>query len=209
MVLVKLLKSDVELKDGQSVIPAEDIAKISDINSLREELIKEADQLKEDLKNKAAEEEKKAVEKGYQEGLEKWGKQLFDLEEEVTKIKQEHEKTVVDLSLIIAKKIVQHDIKVSKKTLNEMVTASLETVKQDADILIYCNEKDYEKIAASKASFMEIFEKLNTLTIQVKDDVDEGGYIIKTERGIINNAQFDRLWETLEKNIKRMIADDK
>ena len=43
----------------------------------------------------------------------------------------------------------------------------------------------------------KIFERLENLSIQERDDIEPGGCIIETEAGIIN-AQLENQWRSLE-----------
>jgi type III secretion protein L len=48
-----------------------------------------------------------------------------------------------------------------------------------------------------KQEIKKIFEHLQSLSIQERDDVEPGGCIIETEAGIIN-AQLENQWRALE-----------
>jgi type III secretion protein L len=56
---------------------------------------------------------------------------------------------------------------------------------------------DLVELEKSKSKIKKMFEHLESLSLQERDDIEPGGCMIETEAGIIN-AQLENQWRALE-----------
>jgi type III secretion protein L len=78
----------------------------------------------------------------------------------------------------------------------------LPPLKQSHRIAIFVNKVDKEILEENKGDLKEIFEQLQFLKIQERDDIQPGGCVIETESGIIN-ASVENQWKALEAAFKK------
>ena len=157
--------------------------------------------LTEELKKKTAieaeEEKKSGFEQGYQEGLESFNKHLFALDRELQELRAEIQKKLLPLTLSAARKIIGEELKIHPDRIVDIVLNSLKPVTQHKKIIIYVNKSDLDILEQERPKIKDIFEHLQSLSIQERDDIEPGGCIIETEAGIIN-AQLENQWRALE-----------
>lgn len=119
------------------------------------------------------------------------------IEKEIQRARKEFEEAILAAAMAAAKKFVGRELEQNPSTLVEIVAKSLKAVSQHKKIIIYCSKKDFELLDAARPDLKKLFEQLESLTVAVKEGID--GYIIETERGIINHGNLEELWNALEK----------
>lgn len=190
MKLLALLTSEVHLAPNQKILPAKEfttLLKAADVlKKVKQEAEEEAERLKEE-----------SIEAGFQKGLEKWNHQLAAINQELHELRAETQKKILPLALKAARKILGEELKLHPDRIVDIVLTSLKPVTQHKKITIYVNKEDLAMIEKSKAKIRKIFEHLETLSIQERDDIERGGCMIETEVGIIN-AQLENQWRALE-----------
>ncbi len=130
---------------------------------------------------------------------------MAELEAEMANVNRATEKMIIPVALKAARKIVGREIELSEKAIVDIVATKLKAVKQSKQVIVYVCPQDLNKLEANRKELVQVFEKLETLSIRPSDDVKPGGCIIETEAGIIN-AQLEKQWEILEKCLS--IDDD-
>lgn len=163
-------------------------------NRYRQEVAKEGETLKEE-----------AQKRGFEEGLARFNEQIAFLEKEIGRAYDEVAKKALPIALQAAKKIVGREMTLNEATIADIVKSSLRAVAEHKRITIYCNKEDREKIEAHKEEMKGIFERLESLVVQEREDVLPGGCIIETEAGIIN-AQWENQWQALENAFKQILG---
>jgi type III secretion protein L len=106
-----------------------------------------------------------------------------------------------------AKRIVGREIELSEDTIADIVANSLKSVSQHKKVTIYVNRKSKDILERHRQRLKDVFEQLEILSIQEREDVADGGCIIETEKGIIN-ARIEALWEILEKALRGLIKHE-
>lgn len=194
MSFLDLINKEVRLAPGKKILPKAEFAT----------LIKAGDLLKK-AKKEMAEEAKRTKEEaekeGFQKGLEKWNHQLVAINAELKELREETQKKILPLALKAARKILGEELKLHPDRIVDIVLTSLKPVTQHKKIVIYVNKDELALIEKNKAKVRKIFEHLESLSIQERDDIEPGGCMIETEAGIIN-AQLENQWLALEAAFK-------
>ena len=196
---------EVRMAPNQKRIPATEFSLIQEAASILEEVKVETEAFEEKTKAEAEEQKEEGYKKGHQEGLESLNKHLFALDEELKQLRHEIQKKMLPLTLSAARKILGEELKLHPERVVDIVLNSLKPVTQHKKIIIYVNKADLAALEAGKPKLKQIFEHLQSLSIQERDDVEQGGCIIETEAGIIN-AQLENQWRALESAFESFIG---
>ena len=188
---------EVRIAPGQKSIPAEEFSILQSAAEILARIEEETEELKKKTAIEAEEEKKSGFEQGYQEGLESFNKHLFALDRELQELRAEIQKKLLPLTLSAARKIIGEELKIHPDRIVDIVLNSLKPVTQHKKIIIYVNKSDLDILEQERPKIKDIFEHLQSLSIQERDDIEPGGCIIETEAGIIN-AQLENQWRALE-----------
>lgn len=197
-----LYQGDIHIATDQKVIPAEQFSLLLNGKEVLEKSVEDAEKYKAEVAKECEQLKEKAKEDGYNEGLALFNQHLMQFDKELKKIRHEMQKTVLPLALKAAKKIVSKELELHPQTIVDIVLQALSPVKQNHKIRIYVNKADKEALESEKGKIKEIFEHLQSLSIQERADVTPGGCIIETESGIIN-ASIENQWRALESAFER------
>lgn len=197
-----LYQGDIHLAADQKVIPAKDFSTLLSSQEVLEKAQQDAVEYKAQVEKECEELKKKAQEEGFNEGLAEFNNHLLQFEKELRKIRHETQKSILPIALKAAKKIVSKELELHPETIVDIVLQALAPVKQNHRIKIYVNKADKDTLEAEKPKIKEIFESLQSLSIQERSDVNPGGCIIETESGIIN-ASIENQWRALESAFER------
>jgi flagellar assembly protein FliH len=206
----------------------------ADAQKLREEAQQEAGAILEEAKAKAAAIENEAQKKvaqlendarsrGYEEGKEEGFKRG---EEEVKRLidrlhvilnaaidkRQEiidhTEGQLIDLVLLIARKVVKLLSEAEKGIVVENVKQALSKVKGETEIIIKVNTRDLDIATKHKKEFIAAVESLKNVRIEEDSRVDPGGCIIETSFGSID-ARIQRQLGIIEERIRELLPINK
>ncbi|MBU6383019.1 MAG: HrpE/YscL family type III secretion apparatus protein [Verrucomicrobia bacterium] len=188
---------EVRLAPGTKIVPAQEFETLESASDIlntvkaesyayRQEVVKESEQIKAE-----------AFQEGFQEGLISLNKHLFALDAELKVLREEVQKNILPLALKAAKKIIGDELKLHPERIVDVVLTSLKPVTQHRKIIIYVNKADLDYLETSKQKIKNIFEHLESLSIQERGDIEPGGCMIETEAGIIN-AQLENQWRAME-----------
>ncbi|MBX9924392.1 MAG: HrpE/YscL family type III secretion apparatus protein [Rhabdochlamydiaceae bacterium] len=192
-----LFSGDLHLSSTEKIIPSKEFSQLLEAKEVLEKAVEnsaEKHRLVEEECQRLREEAQKA---GFQEGLVQFNAHFLALEEQARKIYRETQNSILKLALQAAKKIVHTEIQLHPETIVDIVLQALAPVKQSHRISIFVSKADKEILEENKSDLKEIFEQLQFLKIQERDDIQPGGCIIETENGIIN-ASAENQWKALE-----------
>jgi len=204
--------------------------KTDDAQKVRQEATDEVKKIVEDAKKHAAEIEKEAEEKvqqfekeayerGYNEGHEKGYKEgeqeaerlVHQLHTIITKaiekrneIIEESETQLINMVLLIAKKVIKVISENQKNVVVNNVMQALLKLKGSGDIIIKVNPDDLDLTSSHKETFQKRIEKDRNISILEDTSVDRGGCVIETDFGQINARISSQLHE-IEEKILEMI----
>lgn len=203
-----LSKSTVHLPPKRKVISSEDFSSFIQAKEVLDKAKEESLDYREDIAKECEVLRERAEVAGYEAGLTKWNEQIAYLERQVIQIRKDMENAIILLAMTAIKKIVGREIEINPETVVDIVATALKPVSQHKKISIFVNRLDYDEIEKKRPRLRQIFEHLEMLTIQVRDDVTQGGCIIETEAGIIN-AQLENQWKALENAFYYLMRTDK
>ena len=178
-------------------IPASEFAILQNASEILEETRKDALDFKKQVAIEAETAKENAFAEGFQAGLEKFNAHLLTLDQELQELRVEIQKRILPLSLTAARKIIGEELKHHPERIVDIVLNSLKPVTQHKKIKIYVNKADLAMLEQRKPEIKAIFEHLQSLVLEERNDVEPGGCIIETEAGIIN-AQLENQWRALE-----------
>ncbi|CDZ79809.1 Yop proteins translocation protein L [Candidatus Rubidus massiliensis] len=196
--IFRLINNEQISLEGSKILSSEEYSMTLSAIELIETAKKDAEQLLIKTNQEAQDIKEKAQKEGFEEGLKKWAEQIKYLEEEISNVRGELQKSIFPVALTAAKKIVGREIETNPDTVADIIANSLKSVHQHKKIVIYANRKDIDILEKNKPQLRSIFEHLESLSIRERSDIEPGGSIIETEAGIIN-AQLSNQWEILER----------
>lgn len=204
--------------------------KTDEAQKIRQEASTEAKKIIDEAKTKASEInketeekvqqiEKEAYERGYKEGHEKGFKEG---EQEVERLVQrihtiisktiekrneiidESETQLINMVLLIAKKVIKVISENQKNVVINNVMQALLKLKGSGDIIIKVNPDDLELATSHKETFQKRLEQGRNISILEDTTVDRGGCVIETDFGQINARISSQLHEIEEKILEMM-----
>jgi len=177
-----------------------------------EKMVKEAEMRASEIEHEAYQKGYNAGrEIGYREGqgevrrlIDRLGTILghaIDVREQVIR---ESEKQMVEMILIIARKVIKDEIVERKEVVLNNIRDALSRIKERDRIDIRVNFADLELTTAHKDEIIKMMESLRKVNIYEDSRVDRGGVIIETDVGAI-----DARISTQLKEIEEAIRDAK
>jgi len=182
-----------------------------------EEANKKAEELEAEIQGKVDKVEKEAFGKGHAEGREEGfqeGSQeverLVDTLQKIisaaidkrNEIIQESETQVINLVLLISKKVIKVISENQKNVVINNVVQALRKLKSRGDVVIRVNLGDVELTSEHISDFMKMVENVKSVTVLEDSSVDRGGCIIETDFGQIDARVSSQLHEIEEKIIE-------
>ncbi len=177
-----------------------------------ERMVKEAEMRVNEIEHEAWQKGYNAGrEAGYSEGqsevrrlIDRLGSILGHAIDAREKVIQESEKQMVELILIIARKVIKDEIIERKEVVINNIREALGRIKDRDRIDIRVNFADIELTAAHKNELIKMMESLRKVNIYEDTRVDRGGAIIETDVGMIDARISSQLTE-----IEQAIRDAK
>jgi len=196
---------EVRPAPGEKRIPAKEFTVLAKAGEILSTVKKEANAYKRDIAAESEKIKEQAFKEGFQEGLVSLNKHLLALDHELKAIRSDVQKKILPLALKAARKIMGEELKLHPDRIVDIVLTSLKPVTQHRKITIYVNKADLPLIEENKGKIKKIFEHLESLSIQERSDIEQGGCMIETEAGIIN-AQLENQWRALESAFESFMA---
>ena len=184
-----------------------------------EEAQERAVRIEEEAKKKVvayiSEAKKKAVSEGREEGFRKGEDEAKRLVERLhiilnaaidkrKKIIDSTERQLINLVLLISKKVVKVISEKARTVVIANVREALKKVSRDTEVTIKVNTKDLEITTKHKNSFIKQIESLENVTVEEDSRVDPGGCIIETSFGDID-ARIQKQLALLEERIRELL----
>ena len=225
--MIKAAESKVEqiLRDADQHAFEEVKQKTDEIQVLKKKAEDEAAAISEEARRSAeemtarvemdvAEIRKKAEEEGYEKGreegyaegqaeVERLVEQLHSIIDKTIEkrndIIDESETQVINLVIMIAKKVVKVISENQKNVVVNNVIQALRKLKSRGEVLIKVNLSDVELTSEHIKDFMRMVENIRSVTVVEDSTVDRGGCIIETDFGEIDARISSQLHEIEEK----------
>ncbi len=188
---------EVRIAPGEKIVPAKEFSTLQKASELLKKAKKEALEFAKEEAKEAEIVKEIAFKEGFQEALLSLNKHIIALDQELQTLRTDVQQKILPLALKAARKLVGEELKLHPDRIVDIVLTSLKPAVQHKKIVIYVNKADLDVLEAHKPKIKEMFEHLESLSLQERDDVEPGGCIIQTEAGIIN-AQLENQWQALE-----------
>lgn len=188
---------EVRSAPGEKIIPAKEFSTLTDAVEVLKKARSDAFSYRKEVALEAEKTKDAAFSEGFEEGLTSLNKHLLALDEELKVLRESVQKKILPLALKAARKLVGEELRLHPDRIVDIVMNSLKPVTQHRKIIIYVNKTDFEQIEKNKSKIRKVFEHLESLSVQERDDIEPGGCMIQTEAGIIN-AQLESQWRALE-----------
>jgi len=116
------------------------------------------------------------------------------------KVMRESEDELVNLIMLVARKVIQREVSQDRRILSDVVQAAIATVSDRDEITIRLNPDDYALVTTSREEYLR--KELVTDKMQLKADpaVLPGSCQVDTEMGTINagiESQLDEIYRRL------------
>lgn len=204
-----LLHGDrIHVAPNTKIIPSETFTSLIDAQEILRRVEKDTKQYKMEAATEIEQLREEAKKEGFDKGFSKWIEKVAELEEEISKVREDIERVVVPLALKAAKKIVGRELEISELTIVDIIKNSLRAVAQHKKVTIYVNKKDLDIVEKQREQIKPLFENLEVLSLRPREDIETGGCIIETEAGIIN-AQLEDQWLVLEHAFQKFLQNKK
>ncbi len=145
-------------------------------------------------------------EAGYREGLdeaerlaEQFQRVLDKAIEKRTAIIEESETQIIELVLMIARKVVKVISENQKNVVINNVIQALRKLKSRGEVLVRVNLEDVELASERIKDFIRMAENVRSVTVVEDSTVDKGGCIIETDFGEIDARISSQLKEIEDK----------
>ena len=192
-----------------------------------------------ELKDKLAQQKKDAeraiqdaYKKGQKDGFEKGEKtsyekarsefdqQIKDIEERlVTVLKDigesrkalinEAQRNVLDLSTIIALKIINTELSLNPDIILSVIKKALTYIVDRQEFVVRVSPEDLETVTQKKDFWTSIAERLDKVTVEQDDRIEKGGCIIESNTGVADariNVQFEELLDVIDSTWENMMT---
>jgi len=178
-----------------------------------------ATELENEIKSRVTQTEREAYEKGHADGHEKGFEEgkaevarlVESLHSIITKaiekrneIIQEAETQIINLVLLIVKKVIKVISENQKNVVINNVVQALRKLKSRGDVVIRVNLADLELTSEHVKDFMKMVENVKSITVLEDSSVDRGGCIIETDFGQIDARISSQLHEIEERILELM-----
>jgi flagellar assembly protein FliH len=170
------------------------------------------------LKAEAAE---KGREAGYQEGLEK-GRQegqagfeaeitptltaLRKVEDLYHELWEVNEASMVKLSVIVAERVLLHEIKTSPEVIEAAFKAALDHLHEQHHALLRLNPEDLEHLESVRDKMRDQINGLVKITFEADPNLSRGDLIMETDAGRLD-ATLKRRLESVAASVEEVLID--
>jgi len=124
--------------------------------------------------------------------------------EKRNEIIEEAETQIINLVLMIVKKVIKVISENQKNVVINNVVQALRKLKSRGDVVIRVNLADLELTSEHVKDFMKMVENVKSITVLEDSSVDRGGCIIETDFGQIDARISSQLHEIEERILELM-----
>jgi len=89
----------------------------------------------------------------------------------------------------------------------DVVTKAIKAVSGSHQVKLFVNKADLAVLEEKKLDLQQLFERIEMFTIEERKDVEKGGCIIQTEKGILN-ANLENQYIALENALKKTLKTE-
>jgi type III secretion protein L len=197
-----IYQGDIHAAADEKRIPSDAFSTLLSASEILEKAKEDAATLLQITEKKCEELKEIAKQEGFAEGLALFNAHLLNFDNQLKMLRHDTHQSILPLALKAAKKIVAKELELHPETIVDIVLQTLAPITQSHRVTIYVSKADKEILEKHKPQIRELFEQVQSLSIQERADVQTGGCIIETESGIIN-ATIENQWHSLELAFKK------
>lgn len=194
-------KEEIHPALDSKIIPQEDFTSILDATQVLEKANEESSLIKEKTIKECASLKEEAKTKGFDEGLQKLNEHIIKLDSQIKTLEEEYTKQILPIALKAAKKIISSELKTNPEAIVSIVKGALKPVSQHLKVKIFVNKQDLDILEKEKSEIKKVLDQVQTFSLEERNDIERGGCIIETEKGIIN-AQLENQFRAIEAAFK-------
>lgn len=195
--------------------------KFQEAENLRSKTQEDRDRILREARDEATQIKQEAYQDGFENGkkdgalaryeeLEPQALQVVDLIEQLKRLRQivryQTEQEMVQMALLIAKKVIVQEIEVNADWLKDTVKNTLGVIEHLGKIRVFVNPVDYEMLQAAKAELEKYLDEEQVLVLSTSIDVEAGAVEFETDENVINYS-FQKQFEDIEEMLSRKLAD--
>lgn len=192
----------------------EDIASIKDLLQKTkhdaEAIIQNAEQQAEKIKKEAyqsgLEEGRTAGQKNAENRFAAATRSLQQAADNISRLQnsfsQDHQDTLINLSIIIAKKIIKNEIKTDPEFVRNTITSAVKMTMDREKLKIRINPEDLNICRQKQSEIMKEIDGIKSMEFMPDSTVDKGGAIIEYVLGEID-ARIEKQFMEIENEISR------
>ena len=169
-----------------------------------------------ELKNKAAQIEHEAYEKGFaqgeKDGLESGQKRLevvikqinallAQMENQQRTLFRRLEEDMVEFAFCVIKKILRRESRLTAGVIKDTLSAALKKTEENRRVILHVNPVDYKYLLAHPDQLPWLLNDRERVKILEDEAITPGGGLLETEWGVIDatlEGQFDRIVEQIQ-----------
>jgi len=204
----KTASADVKRKNDEAQIIKQQAE--TEAKKIIDEANAKAAEMEKEMKQTLDAERKEALDNGHEEGhkagfaegkaevdrlIERTQVMLERAQDKRGEILAETEKEIIDLVLLIARKIIKVISENQRNVIISNVVQALRKVKAKGDVIIRVNMSDLQLATERKQDFIKLMESAKSVQIIEDTTVDSGGCIIETDFGEIDARIASQLAE--------------
>lgn len=197
-------KKEIRLSSDQKIIKGSDFSLLLDSAAVLEKAKSEAIIYRKEVAKECEAIKQQAELEGFDRGLARFNEQISFLEKALITQKEKMKLSIASLASAAVKRIIGKELSTNPQTILDIIATSLKPVSQHKRITISVNREDFELVEKNRPKLKALFENIESLSIEVSDEVERGGCYIKTEAGIIN-AQLENQLRALEDAFQKIV----
>jgi len=150
--------------------------------------------------NEGKEEGIKSGEEAIKRALAEIQNVLIEAKHKREEIIQTNQEIIIDLALMIAKKIIKTELATNKEAILKNLSQALKKVKDKEEIKVKVNPVHLEELGARKEEFLNQVSGLEGINFEEDKSIEPGGCIIETNFGLIDatiSSQLEIIQEAL------------
>ena len=135
---------------------------------------------------------------------------LSELDGARSRIRQYLEQEVVELALQVARRVIRHELSVSKDTILCVVQEAMNSLEDPGKIAIRLNPADLEHIRQAGERLASVLDNLDSIQFEEDPGIECGGCYIQTDYGEVDariHEQLRVVEEALRAELRASAAD--
>ena len=180
----------------------------------RQAVLRDAYTEAEEIKQKGYQD---GFEAGRQEGMQQrfreseyLANQMNSVIEQLANLRQvvrfQAEQELVQLSVLIAKRVVVQELETNPEILQNILAKALKEIETKGKIQVFLHPEDYEFMQNTGVNLDQYMADEQTLSLKVNQDAEPGSIFIETDDDVLNFT-FQQQFEQIEEELSQRLAE--